>query len=97
MSVDGNDKEQDYDVLSWQPGDSKWGLADVGLSRNSAIAHMVLRATRWGDWGGAYLLTDILDGRADPETPHRVPDEEFERAAWFCIVRSDGPLPPLPS
>ena len=76
--------------------DTEWGLADVGLSREGAIANMAMRAMRHVEWLGAILLQEILEGKADPEQPYLVNDEETGIYLWYCIVREDREPPAFP-
>lgn len=88
----------DYDVTSYVEGGTAWGLADVGLDRDEAIAAMLLRAFRWGDWDAVPFVKAIVSGTHDPEVPYWVNDSSsaHERrterhAACFRIARSgDG-------
>ena len=75
---------------------TKWGLDDVGLSREGAIADMVMRAMRHVEWTGNALLRDILKGKADPERPYLINDEETGIYLWYCIVREDREPPAFP-
>lgn len=76
--------------------DTKWGLADVGLSREGAIANMVMRAMRHVEWLGTLLIRDILEGKADPGQPYLVNDEETGLYLWYCIVREGCEPPAFP-
>lgn len=80
----------------WRDGkgehDTKWSLADLGVSRETAIAQMVMRAMRFNELEGTDFLEEILKG-ADPEKPRLVRDENDEVYLWFCIVREDR-VPP---
>ena len=83
----------DYDVMSlrsaWKNDkgvhDTEWSLADVGIPRETAIAHMVMRAMRLNEWAGVDFLEAILKG-ADPEKPYLIRDDRDEIYLWFCIV-----------
>jgi len=77
--------------------DTKWGLDDVGLSREEAIANMVMRAMRHVEWLGTLLLRDILEGEADPEQPYLIRNEGSGNYLWFCIVREGHEPPAFPS
>ncbi|MFC8723697.1 hypothetical protein [Streptomyces bacillaris] len=101
-----NRDSHDCDVISYREGATEWSLDDVGLSRDDAVATMLLRAVRWGDWDAVPFIKAITTG-ADPEEPYWVNDSvtAAERhvechPACFRIVRStgDGPrtLPPVP-
>lgn len=76
--------------------DTQWGLAEIGLNREWAIANMVMRAMRHVEWRGELFLRDILEGSVDPEQPYLVNDEETGIYLWFCIVREDRDPPALP-
>lgn len=76
--------------------DTRWGLEGVGLSREGAIANMAMRAIRHVEWLGTVFLEEILDGRADPEKPYLINDENTGIYIWFCIVREDQQPPALP-
>lgn len=76
--------------------DTQWGLEDVGLSREGAIASMAMRAMRHVEWHGTILLQEILEGRADPEQPYLINDEETGIYLWYCIVREDSEPPAFP-
>ena len=77
--------------------DTEWGLAEVGRTRSGAIANMTMRAMRHVEWHGEAFLEEILDGRADPEKPYLIRDEETGIYLWFCIVREDREPPALPT
>ncbi|WP_228994737.1 hypothetical protein [Streptomyces sp. DH8] len=98
----------DYDVISYVEGADKWGLDDVGLARDEAVATMLLRAFRWGDWDAVPFIKAITTGAHDPEVPYWVNDSATaaerrveRRPACFRIARSvdDGKpaLPPTPA
>jgi hypothetical protein len=94
----------DYNVLCfrsvWKDGkgthDTEWHLADIGLSREWAIASMVKRAMRHDETLGEILLQNILQGGVEPEQPYLINDEETGVYLWFCIVPEGQELPPLP-
>lgn len=89
------------------PPDTAWGLTDVGLDLNAAVAALTRRAMLVNDVEAQEHLTRFLDGRADFTTPtligHR-PDELNEAAAdeglfveaWYVLVPVGEPAPPLP-
>lgn len=92
----------EYDVLSWSPRSARWGLDDIGLDREEAIAHMVMRAMRWDEWNAVALLTRILRG-ADPEVPMRMQigyhDDEslIGSDVLMCIRPGGAPRPDPPT
>ncbi|MEW2068434.1 hypothetical protein [Streptomyces sp. NPDC007346] len=93
----------DYDVISYIEGATEWGLDDVGLSRDEAVAAMLLRAFRWGDWDAVPFIKAITTGAHDPEEPYWVNDAftAAERRAechpaCFRIVRSNDDGKPAP-
>jgi hypothetical protein len=66
------------------------------IPRESAIAYMVMYAMRIDDFGGLFVLEDILQGNADPERRAMVVSDlnvEYHANYWFCIVR-EGNDPP---
>lgn len=76
---------------------TSWGLAEVGLSREGAIANMVMRAMRHVEFRGETFLEQILTGVANPEEPYLINDEATGIYLWFCIVREDHQPPALPN
>lgn len=90
----------DYNVMSlrsvWKDGngehDTEWSLSELGISREEAIADMIMRAMRHNELEGTYFLEEILKG-ADPEKPRLVRDEHDEVYLWFCIVPEDREPP----
>lgn len=72
--------------------DIEWGLADVGLSRHTATAQMIMRAMRVNETQGTIFLASVLSG-ADPEEPYLIADDDDIVRLWFCIV-PDGQEPP---
>jgi len=74
--------------------DTEWSLCDVGIPRETAIAHMVMRAMRLNEWGGVDFLEEILKG-ADPERPRLVRDDRDEIYLWLCIVPKGNVPPPV--
>lgn len=76
--------------------DTKWGLAEIGLSREGAIANMVMRAMRHVEFRGEIFLEQIITGVANPEEPYLINDEETGVYLWYCIVREDREPPAFP-
>jgi len=76
---------------------TEWGLAEIGLSRDGAIANMVMRAMRHVEFRGEIFLEQILTGVANPEEPYLINDETTGIYLWFCIVREDRESPVVPS
>jgi hypothetical protein len=91
----------DYNVMSlrsvWKDSkgehDTEWSLADLGISRNAAVAQMVMRAMRFNELEGTDFLEELLGG-ADPEKPRLIRDQDDAVYLWFCIV-PDGKEPPV--
>jgi len=83
----------------WKNGkgehDTEWSLAELGISREAAIADMIMRAMRFNELEGTFFLEEILKG-ADPEKPRLIRDERDEVNLWFCIVREDREPPSRP-
>ncbi|MFD3844765.1 hypothetical protein ACFWVB_02595 [Streptomyces microflavus] len=107
-SVINSTAYDEYDVISHVEGAITWSLDDVGLDRDEAIAAMLLRAFRWGDWDAVPFVKAITTGTHDPEDPYWVNDSaaaaelRTERhAACFRIVKSSDngelALPPIPA
>lgn len=85
----------------WKEGNVEdgtgWGLAEIGLSREGAIANMVMRAMRHVEFRGEIFLEQILTGVANPEEPYLINDEASGIYLWYCIVREDREPPALPN
>jgi hypothetical protein len=93
----------EYEVLSWTEHSKRWGLDDVGLDREEAIAHMIMRAMRMDEWNAVQILTRILKG-FDPETPMRmaIGYEDAENVLsgtdmWMCVRPGNLPRPDAPA
>ena len=96
----------DYNVASRSedalPG-SRWGLDDIGLDREEAVAALIKRAMRWDETSAQQWLVEILKGQADPTVPRLVQSSEIlwdEESTvcptrWFCIAQEDQ-TPPEP-
>ncbi|MFE3378786.1 hypothetical protein [Streptomyces anulatus] len=105
LALTGRADHDDYDVVSYIEEATEWSLDDVGLPRDEAVAAMLLRAFRWGDWDAVPFIKAITTGTHDPEAPYWVNDSataaelHTERhPACFRIVRStdDGEPALLP-
>ncbi|MEU3220030.1 hypothetical protein [Streptomyces sp. NPDC006971] len=97
----------DYEVVSRSedaPAGSPWGLDDIGMDRERAVAALIKRAMRWDEPSAEQWLTEILQGQADPEVPRLLQSSEILwdesstacTGRWFCIVK-EGQTPPGPA
>jgi hypothetical protein len=85
-----------FNVHSAAPGAPRWSLDDVGLSREAALAHCMMRACRWDEWGAVNWLGNVLSGHTDPEAPALLPETLEMGPCWIMIWPDGKPLPPVP-
>lgn len=85
-----------FNVHSAAPGAPRWSLDDVGLSREAAIAHCMMRACRWDEWGAVNWLANVLAGHTDPGAPALLPETEDRGPRWVMIWPEGKALPPVP-